>query len=70
MSFALPEKTRSERAKKRLKTIGKAHKKYGFYLKMSMIPKSRDNRIAVIEAHHSNPMTAIHIPMLTQIQRI
>ena len=35
-----------------------------------MIPKSRDNLIAGIEAHHANPMNAIHIPMLAQIQRI
>ena len=37
---------------------------------MSMIPKSRDNWLIGIRAHHANPMTAIHLPMLTQIQDI
>ena len=37
---------------------------------MSMIPKSPENWIAGIEAHHANAMTAIHLPMLTQMQRI
>jgi len=30
---------------------------------MSVIPKSRDNWIVGIKAHHANPMTAIHLPM-------
>lgn len=37
---------------------------------MSMIPKSRDNWLFGIEAHHANPMNAIHIPILAQMQRI
>jgi len=35
-----------------------------------MIPKSRDNRITIIMAHHANHMNAIHLPMLTQIRSI
>ena len=35
-----------------------------------MIPKSRDNRIPDTIAHHDNIMKVMHLPMLTQIQRI
>ena len=45
-------------------------KKCGYLLKMRMIPKLRDNWMIVIMKHNDNTMTAMHLPMLTQIQRI
>ena len=37
---------------------------------MSMLPISPDNLLIGTNVYHSNHMTNIHIPMLTQIERI
>lgn len=37
---------------------------------MSMIPLSRDNRIAGIDVHHAKCMSALYLPISTQIQQI